>query len=199
MFCLRLPPRPDRFPAQQAAAAGLPPLSWQPWSWREPPPGQIATAFVLAAQIAGLVDLPVLLPLPAGQLAAQRAAARAAAAAADPALALVGQALSAGWAARGLLFAAAAVLGPASETALFQGFVLPRLAGCLPPWGAVAAAAGVAALAHPGQAFSSFVAGVLFGAVSLRAGSLWPALFMHGAWNAVSLCAAWLAVQGAAL
>lgn len=165
---------------------GLFPLEWRPLTQWDPPLTELFTAFMLAAQIAGLL-------LPTSLRGPQAAAAGAAAAAPDPDALFAQQIMgSRDWTARGLLLLAAGLCGPVTEEVVFRGFLLPSLQRYLPAWGAVLASAAAFSAGHPSLAWHRLLQGVLYGAVFVRAGNLWPPILLHCAWNCLAVLAACL-------
>ncbi len=145
-------------------------LTWRPWrDWAQPLQDAISVC-LLAVQIAGV--MPVLGP---GQADAQAELA-------------VQQIASTDWAARGLLLAAAVLLGPAAEELMFRGLLLPSLSSRLPPWVAVAVSSVVFALAHRSLDAFRLLSGLVYGSLYIRTHNLWPPIFMHGLWNAFGIC-----------
>ncbi len=84
------------------------------------------------------------------------------------------------------------ILAPVAEEWLFRGGVWHVLfAGGEHPWRAVVGSAALFALVHgnPAQMPGAFLLGMLFGWLTLRARSLWPAVLAHVANNALGVLA----------
>jgi uncharacterized protein len=113
-------------------------------------------------------------------------------AALEAALAAMGPAAFALWAASRIL--GTALLVPLIEEAFFRGYVLRRLdtGGALARLLALAVSSGLFALLHD-RWLAAFLAGALFGALMLRRGRLADAVLAHGLANAV--IAAWALAQ----
>tara|TARA_B100001750_G_scaffold235528_2_gene238246 strand:- start:2533 stop:3396 length:864 start_codon:yes stop_codon:yes gene_type:complete len=81
------------------------------------------------------------------------------------------------------------VVAPLTEEVFFRGLLLPGLAARHGAGPAVVLSALLFALLHFGWAAAgvAFVAGLLLGAVRVRAGSLWPSIALHASINAVPL------------
>ena len=82
---------------------------------------------------------------------------------------------------------AVAVVAPIVEEFIFRGLVLNRLSRVMPGWLAVvlSAAAFGACHGHPVWFAYAFVLGAVFGFIDLRAGSIWPSILGHVAFNAI--------------
>lgn len=93
---------------------------------------------------------------------------------------------------RALLGLLASVLAPLCEEAAFRGYVQRALAQRLRPTAAIALAALLFAAMHldPVRFPALLILGVLFGWLSWRAGSIWPAVAAHAANNAIASLAA---------
>ena len=87
-----------------------------------------------------------------------------------------------------LLAFTAVVLAPLFEEAIFRGALLPVLAARFGPLTGVLLSGLLFAMAHisVGELAPLTVLGVGLGLVRLRSGRLWPAVLMHGLWNAVT-------------
>ena len=72
------------------------------------------------------------------------------------------------------------------EEIVFRGYITARLSDLLSPIETIVVQAALFALIHlsPVVFPSHFVMGVVFGIVRRRAGSLYPSMFAHAAWNA---------------
>jgi membrane protease YdiL (CAAX protease family) len=90
-----------------------------------------------------------------------------------------------------------AVLAPIAEEAFFRGLVLPGLTGRLGTPGAVVVSSALFALAHlvPQVYLPIFVLGVFLALLRIWARSLWPAIALHSAFNAISLLAVFAVSQ----
>lgn len=78
-------------------------------------------------------------------------------------------------------------VAPVTEEFIFRGLVMNRLSRVMPGWLAVvlsAAAFGVCH-GHPVWFAYAFVLGAVFGFIDLRAGSIWPSILGHVAFNAI--------------
>ena len=87
-----------------------------------------------------------------------------------------------------LLAFTAVVLAPLFEETIFRGALLPVLAARFGPLTGVLLSGLLFAMAHisVGELAPLTVLGVGLGLVRLRSGRLWPAVLMHGLWNAVT-------------
>lgn len=82
---------------------------------------------------------------------------------------------------------AVAVVAPIVEEFIFRGLVMNRLSRVMPGWLAVVLSAAVfgACHGHPVWFAYAFVLGAVFGFIDLRAGSIWPSILGHVAFNAI--------------
>lgn len=82
---------------------------------------------------------------------------------------------------------AVAVVAPIVEELIFRGLVMNRLSHAMPGWLAVVLSAAVFGLCHGELVWFTyaFVLGALFGWIDLRAGSIWPSILGHVAFNAI--------------
>ena len=82
---------------------------------------------------------------------------------------------------------AVAVVAPIVEEFIFRGLVMNRLSRAMPGWLAVVLSAAVfgACHGHPVWFAYAFVLGAVFGFIDLRAGSIWPSILGHVAFNAI--------------
>ena len=89
----------------------------------------------------------------------------------------------------GTFFGVVAVVfvAPVVEEFIFRGLVMNRLSRVMPGWLAVvlSAAAFGACHGHPVWFAYAFVLGAVFGFIDLRAGSIWPSILGHVAFNAI--------------
>jgi uncharacterized protein len=86
------------------------------------------------------------------------------------------------------LLVSAALIAPLVEELLFRGLLQPALSARLGPAAGLWLTAGLFTLAH-GSAGGVFhlVAGLAYGLVARRAGSIWPAVVVHGLNNAAAV------------
>lgn len=95
-----------------------------------------------------------------------------------------------------LILVANALLGSFSEEVIFRGFVYTGLRDALPIWPAVLVTALLFGAPHIlnvqlignlgaalGQAVFATFSGIMFLALRIRTGSLWPVILLHAAWN----------------
>lgn len=89
----------------------------------------------------------------------------------------------------GTFFGVIAVVfvAPIVEEFIFRGLVMNRLSRVMPGWLAVVLSAATfgACHGHPVWFAYAFVLGAVFGFVDLRAGSIWPSILGHVAFNAI--------------
>lgn len=89
----------------------------------------------------------------------------------------------------GTFFGVVAVVfvAPVVEEFIFRGLVMNRLSRVMPGWLAVVLSAAVfgACHGHPVWFAYAFVLGAVFGFIDLRAGSIWPSILGHVAFNAI--------------
>lgn len=83
--------------------------------------------------------------------------------------------------------AAVAVVAPIVEEFIFRGLMMNRLSRVMPGWLAVVLSAAVfgACHGHPVWFAYAFVLGAVFGWIDLRAGSIWPSILGHVAFNLI--------------
>lgn len=82
---------------------------------------------------------------------------------------------------------AIAVAAPVVEEFIFRGLIMTRLSRAMPGWLAVVLSAAVfgACHGHPVWFGYAFVLGVFFGVMDLQAGSIWPSILAHVAFNVI--------------
>lgn len=82
---------------------------------------------------------------------------------------------------------AVAVVAPIVEEFIFRGLVMNRLSRVMPGWLAVVLSAAAFGLCHGELVWFTyaFVLGALFAWIDLRAGSIWPSILGHVAFNAI--------------
>jgi len=85
----------------------------------------------------------------------------------------------------GLLAVVAAA--PVAEEFIFRGLIMTRLSCAMPGWLAVVLSSAIfgACHGHPVWFGYTFVVGLCFGFIDLRAGSIWPSILAHVAFNAI--------------
>jgi len=90
------------------------------------------------------------------------------------------------------------VVGPVVEEAVFRAALLEGLAARLGAWPAILVQAALFAAFHRSLwlLFPTFVLGVALGWLAHQRESLWPPIFLHGLYNAITVAAAFL-VAGA--
>ena len=83
---------------------------------------------------------------------------------------------------------AVVVAAPVVEEVIFRGLVLTRLSQAMPGWLAVVLSAAIFGLCHGNPVWFgyAFVLGAVFGAMDLRAGSIWPSILGHITFNSFS-------------
>jgi len=142
--------------------------------------GPVRPAALLAAAAAGV---PAYLVAGATMVAVQRLLPASWVETFDPARLFAGPAWE-----RGLLAAVAVLLAPPCEEIAFRGFVQTSLALRRSPAVAIAGSALLFALLHfdPVRLPAIFLLGTLFGWLTWRAGSVWPAVAAHAVNNAVT-------------
>jgi hypothetical protein len=88
----------------------------------------------------------------------------------------------------------AAGVAPLAEEVFFRGFLQAGLENRFGAWVAIILTAALFALVHvlPGVLPPIFVLGLIFGILRFETDSLWPAILLHGAFNALSVTAAYL-------
>lgn len=86
---------------------------------------------------------------------------------------------------------------PLTEEIAFRGYATGILRKVVGPWTALVVASGLFALAHltqgvlPTKLLVYFLAGLLFGFIAWRTGSLLPAMVVHGAADVISFTIVW--------
>jgi len=82
---------------------------------------------------------------------------------------------------------AVAVAAPVAEEFIFRGLIMTRLSQAMPGWLAVLLSSAIfgACHGHPVWFGYTFVVGMVFGLIDLRAGSIWPSILAHVAFNAI--------------
>ena len=83
----------------------------------------------------------------------------------------------------------ACVVAPIVEELAFRGYMLTRLEEVLSPTEAMVIQAALFSVLHlaPAVFISHFGLGLAFGLVTRRTGSLYPAMALHAAWNAIAV------------
>lgn len=76
---------------------------------------------------------------------------------------------------------------PIVEEVIFRGLIMTRLSQAMPGWLAVVLSAAIFGACHGDPVWFgyAFPLGVFFGAIDLRAGSIWPSILGHVAFNAI--------------
>lgn len=95
-----------------------------------------------------------------------------------------------------LILVVNALLGSFSEEVMFRGFLYAGLRDTFRPWPAILLSAGLFGAPHVlnvflighlgaaiGQSVFAAFGGIMFLALRIRAGSLWPVILLHAAWN----------------
>jgi len=82
---------------------------------------------------------------------------------------------------------AVVVAAPVVEEFIFRGLIMTRLSRAMPGWLAVVLSAAIFGVCHghPVWICYAFVLGTFFGLVDLRAGSIWPSILAHVAFNGI--------------
>lgn len=82
---------------------------------------------------------------------------------------------------------AVVVVAPVVEELIFRGLIMTRLSKAMPGWLAVLLSAAIFGVCHghPVWFAYAFVLGLLFGLMDWRAGSVWPSILGHMAFNAI--------------
>lgn len=82
---------------------------------------------------------------------------------------------------------AVAVVAPVVEELIFRGLIMTRLSRAMPGWLAILLSAAIfgACHGHPVWFCYAFVLGALFGLMDWKAGSIWPSILGHVAFNAI--------------
>lgn len=76
---------------------------------------------------------------------------------------------------------------PIVEEVIFRGLIMTRLSRAMPGWLAVVLSAAIFGACHGDPVWFgyTFPLGVIFGFIDLRAGSIWPSVLGHVAFNAI--------------
>lgn len=87
-----------------------------------------------------------------------------------------------------LSFIAVVAAAPLVEEVIFRGLIMTRLNQAMPGWLAMFLSAAIfgACHGHPVWSGYAFVLGSIFGYMDLRAGSIWPSVLAHMAFNSIS-------------
>ncbi len=90
---------------------------------------------------------------------------------------------------------------PVVEEVIFRGLIMTRLSRAMPGWLAVLLSAAVfgACHGHPVWFGYAFVLGTVFGSMDLRAGSIWPSILGHVAFNSIDQIRSFLPKTDAAV
>lgn len=82
---------------------------------------------------------------------------------------------------------AVAVVAPVVEEFVFRGLIMTRLGKAMPGWLAILLSAAIfgACHGHPVWFCYAFVLGAAFGLMDWKAGSIWPSILGHVAFNAI--------------
>ena len=82
---------------------------------------------------------------------------------------------------------AVALMAPIVEEFIFRGLIMTRLSRAMPGWLAVVLSAAIFGVCHghPVWFGYAFVLGAVFGFMDLKAGSIWPSILGHMAFNAI--------------
>lgn len=82
---------------------------------------------------------------------------------------------------------AVVVVAPVVEEFIFRGLIMTRLSKAMPGWLAILLSAAIFGLCHghPVWFAYAFVLGAVFGLMDWRAGSIWPSILGHVAFNAI--------------
>lgn len=90
---------------------------------------------------------------------------------------------------------------PVVEEVIFRGLIMTRLSRTMPGWLAVLLSAAVfgACHGHPVWFGYAFVLGTVFGFMDLRAGSIWPSILGHVAFNSIDQIRSFLPKTDAAV
>ena len=82
---------------------------------------------------------------------------------------------------------AVVVAAPIVEEVMFRGLIMTRLSQAMPGWLAVLLSAAIFGACHGDPVWFgyTFPLGVFFGFLDLRAGSIWPSILGHMAFNAI--------------
>lgn len=96
-----------------------------------------------------------------------------------------------------VLLVMGSLAAPLTEEIAFRGYATGILRGVSGPWTALVIASGLFALAHltqgvlPTKLLVYFLAGLLFGFIAWRTGSLLPAMVVHAAADVISFTIVW--------
>lgn len=82
---------------------------------------------------------------------------------------------------------AVVVVAPVVEEFIFRGLIMTRLSRAMPGWLAILLSAAVFGACHGNPVWFAyaFVLGAVFGLMDWRAGSIWPSILGHVAFNAI--------------
>lgn len=82
---------------------------------------------------------------------------------------------------------AVVVAAPIVEEVIFRGLIMTRLSQAMPGWLAVLLSAAIFGACHGDPVWFgyTFLLGMFFGFLDLRAGSIWPSILGHMAFNAI--------------
>lgn len=82
---------------------------------------------------------------------------------------------------------AVAVAAPVAEELVFRGLIMTRLGEAMPGWLAILLSAAIFGVCHghPVWFAYAFALGAVFGLMDWRAGSIWPSILGHVAFNAI--------------
>lgn len=82
---------------------------------------------------------------------------------------------------------AVAAAAPIVEEVMFRGLIMTRLSEAMPGWLAVLLSAAIFGVCHGDPVWFgyAFPMGVFFGFIDLRAGSIWPSILAHMAFNSI--------------
>ena len=83
---------------------------------------------------------------------------------------------------------AVALVAPVVEEVIFRGLIMTRLSRVMPGWLAIVLSAAVFGACHGELVWFcyAFVLGVVFARIDLQAGSIWPSILAHIAFNSIS-------------
>lgn len=94
---------------------------------------------------------------------------------------------------------ATVAVAPVVEEFIFRGLMMTRMSRVMPGWLAAALAAAMFGLCHghPVWFGYTFVIGMVYGWIDLRAGSIWPSILGHMVFNAIGQLITFLPEEGA--
>lgn len=83
---------------------------------------------------------------------------------------------------------AVVVAAPIAEEVIFRGLIMTRLGEAMPGWLALVLSAAVFGACHGDPVWFgyAFPLGLFFGFIDMRAGSIWPSILAHVAFNSIS-------------